>query len=237
MGGRRRGCGVARRERSTQRGRPVNVLAIEDQPVAALQLRAVLKSLGHEAELATSATAAWERLKHGGFRVVVSDWRMPGLDGLDLCRMVRNRGGDYVYYILISSTKITRESRAAAITAGVDDFLAKPVDADELGMRLHVAERIIGLSAQVKQLESFIPICSECKKVRDDRKYWQEVETYFAQRQGTKFSHGICPDCYERVMAPQLRALGIDPTLPLAPGEPPRAERAPGPGPAGAGRG
>lgn len=213
----------------------MNVLAIEDQPVAALQLRAVLKSLGHEAELVTSATAAWERLKHGAFRVIVSDWRMPGLDGLDLCRMVRNRGGDYVYYILISSTKINRENRAAAIAAGVDDFLAKPVDADELGMRLHVAERIIGLSAQVKQLESFIPICSECKKVRDDRKYWQDVETYFAQRQGTKFSHGICPDCYERVMAPQLRALGIDPTLPQELDDRPRVERLPptGPGPVG----
>ena len=192
----------------------MKVLAIEDQPVAALHLRAVITSLGHEAELVTNATEAWKQLTHGGFRVVVSDWRMPGMDGLDLCKMVRNRGGDYVYYILISSTKITRESRAAALAAGVDDFLAKPVDPDELGMRLHVAERIIGLAAQVKQLESFLPICSHCKKIRDDRKYWQEIETYFSQRQGTRFSHGICPDCYEQVVAPQLRALGIDPTLP-----------------------
>lgn len=164
--------------------------------------------------MATNANDAWRALMQGGFRVVVSDWRMPGLDGLDLCRMVRNRGGDYVYYILISSTKITRESRAEALAAGVDDFLAKPVDADELGMRLHVAERIINLSAQVKQLESFIPICTHCKKIRDDKKYWQEVETYFAQHQGTRFSHGICPECYQSVMAPQLRELGIDPTLP-----------------------
>lgn len=192
----------------------MKVLAIEDQPVAALQLSAVLKALGHQAELVTNATDAWKQLTQGGFRVVVSDWRMPGMDGLDLCRMVRNRGGDYVYYILISSTKITRESRQAAITAGVDDFLPKPVEADELGMRLHVAERIVGLTAQVRQLESFIPICSHCKKIRDDRKYWQEIETYFSQRQGTRFTHGICPDCYEQVMAPQLRKLGIDPTLP-----------------------
>ncbi len=202
----------------------MKILAIEDQPVAAMQLMAVVKSLGHEGELATNATDAWKRLMHGGFRVVVSDWRMPSMDGLDLCRMVRNRGGDYVYYILISSTKITRESRAQAIEAGVDDFLAKPVDADELGMRLHVAERIIGLAAQVKQLESFIPICSHCKKIRDDRKYWQEIETYFTQQQGAKFSHGICPDCYENVMAPQLRKLGIDPMRPAPANEKPRVD-------------
>jgi sigma-B regulation protein RsbU (phosphoserine phosphatase) len=192
----------------------VKVLAIEDQPVAALQLRAVLKSLGYDAELVTNGSDAWQALRQGGFRVVVSDWRMPGMDGLDLCRMVRSRGGDYVYYILISSTKITKESRAEALAAGVDDFLPKPVEPDELGMRLHVAERIINLSAQVKQLESFIPICSHCKKIRDDRKYWQEIETYFAQQKGTRFSHGICPDCYQHVLAPQLRELGIDPTLP-----------------------
>jgi CheY-like chemotaxis protein len=191
----------------------MNVLAIEDQPIAAMQLAAVLKSLGHTLELVTDGSLAWKRLAQGGFRVVVSDWRMPEIDGLELCRMVRNRGGDYVYFILISSTKITRESRAEALAAGVDDFLAKPIDPDELGMRLHVAERILGLSAQVKKLESFIPICGHCKKIRDDRKYWQEIESYFSQQQGTRFSHGICPDCYEKVMAPQLRKLGIDPTL------------------------
>jgi CheY-like chemotaxis protein len=192
----------------------LKVLAIEDQPVAAMQLLAVLKSLGCEAAHAKNGEDAWHQLTNGGFRVVVSDWRMPGMDGLDLCRMVRDRGGDYVYYILISSTKITRESRATALAAGVDDFLAKPVDADELGMRLHVAERIVNLAAQVKKLESFIPICGYCKKIRDDKKYWQEVETFFAQQQGARFSHGICPDCYQRVMAPQLRELGIDPMLP-----------------------
>ncbi|MBC7368940.1 MAG: response regulator [Undibacterium sp.] len=141
----------------------------------------------------------------------MSDWRMPGIDGLGLCRMIRERGGDYVYFILISSNRVTKENRQLALESGVDDFLTKPVDADELGMRLHVAERILGLSAQVKQLETFIPICGYCKKIRNDRKYWQEIETFFSQHQGTKFSHGVCPDCYERELVPQLEKLGIDP--------------------------
>ena len=189
----------------------MKILALEDQPVAAMLLMAVLRSLGHEAELVADGVTAWAKLEAGGYRVVVSDWRMPGIDGLELCRMIRKRGGEYVYFILISGQKITKENRQLALDAGVDDFLMKPVDPEELGMRLHVAERIIGLAAQVKQLESFIPICSYCKKIRDDQKYWQSIETYFNQQQGTQFSHGICPECHDRVIVPQLKELGIEP--------------------------
>ena len=195
----------------------MKVLAIEDQTVAAVHVMAVLRALGHDAEHVNDATEAWTRLIHGGYRVIVSDWRMPGIDGLGLCRMIRERGGEYVYFILISSNRVTKENRQLALAAGVDDFLAKPVEADELGLRLHVAERIIGLTAQVQRLETFLPICGYCKKIRNDKKYWQEIETYFTQRQGARFSHGICPDCYEREMV-QLRQLG---TETARPGEPP----------------
>lgn len=188
----------------------MKVLAIEDQPMAALQLTAALRALGHEPQGVKDGMTAWELLQQQPFRVVVSDWRMPGIDGLDLCRMIRQRGGEYVYFILISAAGVTRETREAALQAGVDDFLAKPIDPDELGMRLHVAERILGFTAQVKQLESFLPICGYCKKVRDDKKYWKEIEAYMGERDGTRFSHGVCPNCYDRVVVPQLRKLGID---------------------------
>ena len=191
----------------------MNILALEDQPIAAMRIMAVLRSLGHTPDHVADGATAWAQLEAGGYRVVVSDWRMTGIDGLDLCRMIRKRGGDYVYFILISTQAITRANRQLAIDAGVDDFLMKPIDPEELGMRLHVAERIIGLTAQVKQLESFIPICSYCKKIRDDQKYWQSIETYFNEQQGAKFSHGICPDCHDRVIVPQLRELGIEATL------------------------
>ena len=205
----------------------MKILVLEDQPVAAMLVMALLKAMGHEAELAAEGATAWTKLEAGGYRVVVSDWRMPGIDGLDFCRMIRKRGGDYVYFILISSQKITKENRQLAVEAGVDDFLMKPVDHEELGMRLHVAERIIGLAAQVKQLESFIPICSYCKKIRDDQKYWQDIETYFNQQQGAQFSHGVCPDCYVKVVIPQLEKLdaGMSPPAGDKPRSPPSAPR------------
>src|SRR5215211_2655510 len=116
----------------------MKVLAIEDQPAAALQLSASLRALGHEPECVNDGAAAWKKITRKTYRVVVCDWRMPGIDGLDLCRMIRERGGDYVYFILISVAGVSRENRQAALDAGADDFLAKPIDPDELGMRLHV---------------------------------------------------------------------------------------------------
>jgi phosphoserine phosphatase RsbU/P len=189
----------------------MKILALEDQQPAGMILAGVLQSLGHEVDLVSTGEAAWTQLRAGHHRVVVSDWQMPGVDGLELCRMIRKRGGDYVYFILVSVRRITKKTRQIALDAGVDDFLVKPVDPDDLGMRLHVAERILGLTAQVRELASFLPICSYCKKIRDDQQYWREVEAYFKEHQGTEFSHGICPDCYQQKLVPEFNALGIVP--------------------------
>ena len=63
--------------------------------------------------------------------------------------------------------------------------------------------------AQVHHLQGLLPICAYCKKIRDDRNYWQQVETYVAARAQVRFSHGICPDCWEREVGPQLERAGI----------------------------
>lgn len=188
----------------------MKVLAVEDEPVAQLLLEGALKSLGHEVTVVSDGEAAWAALSDPAFRVVVSDWRLPKMDGLELCRRIRERGGEYVSFILITQASATDENVDAALAVGVDDFLGKPVDVRELRIRLHVAERLINLTGEVKRLASFIPICGYCRKVRDDSNYWQQLESYINERTGSRFSHGICPDCYNRVTVPALRALGID---------------------------
>lgn len=189
----------------------MNILAIEDEAIPAAQLRAVLVSMGHRVELVSNAEDGLTRLAGGDYRLIVSDWRMKGLSGLDLCRMIRARRGDYVYFILLTATRLDKETRAEALEAGVDDFLEKPVDPDVLGMRLHVAERILGFTAQVKRLESILPVCSYCEKVRDDERYWQDIKDYMGKRDGTRFSHGVCPECYRAEVVPQLEKRGLKP--------------------------
>ncbi len=189
----------------------MKVLAVEDDPTALAILTRALAKLGHDVLTATDGEAALDVLAADPVRVVVSDWLMPGLDGLELCRRVRSRpGSDYVYFILLTGQTPTEENQRAAIEAGVDDFLQKPLQPHEIWMRLRVAERIVGFATQVRQLEAFLPICGYCKKIRDDGNYWQQIESYINARTGTDFSHSICPDCYTSVVAPQLEQLKRD---------------------------
>jgi sigma-B regulation protein RsbU (phosphoserine phosphatase) len=190
----------------------MKILTVEDDPVAQLLLESALKYLGHEPVLATDGESAWAALRDRTVRLVVSDWLMPGMDGLELCRRIRARSGEYVYFILLTQQSANEENQNAAVEAGVDDFLTKPVNPRELRMRLRVAERILGYTQQVSQLESFLPICSYCKSVRSDQDYWQQIESYMHTHSGTKFSHGVCPQCVEIHVRPMLRAAGIDDT-------------------------
>lgn len=200
----------------------MKILAVEDDAVARTVLRQALKRLGHDSLEAADGEAAWAQLQQEPIRVVVSDWTMPGADGLDLCRRIRSRvGAEYIYFILLTSRDATQENQMEATDAGVDDFLTKPLDLPELWTRLRVAERILRYTTQVRQLEEMLPICSYCKKIRDDRNYWQQLEGYISERTGSDFSHSVCPDCYTRVVLPELSKLNV--TSP--PQSPPHVDR------------
>lgn len=182
----------------------MKVIAVEDDPTAGLMIESVLKSLGHEVFLVTSAIAALKIHQREKIRVIVSDWGLPGTDGLDLCRLVRSNPEDYSYFILLTQQEANEANEQLAIDAGVDDFLTKPVRVREMRYRLHVAERILRYTQQLKQLESILPICGYCKKVRDDENYWDQIEGYISKHTGSKFSHSVCPDCYQKNLIPQL---------------------------------
>jgi DNA-binding response OmpR family regulator len=186
----------------------MKVLAVEDDKMARSILRRSLERLGHEVIEACDGEEAWEAwLKHKP-RVAVSDWQMPKLDGLRLCKRFRaQEGQDYVYFILITGTGGSAHNRRAAAEAGVDDFLTKPIDVSALWMRLRVAERILKYTTQMHRLEEMMPMCSYCKKIRDDQNYWQQIESYINERTGTEISHSVCPECYQRVVVPELKRL------------------------------
>lgn len=189
----------------------MKILAVEDDPVARAVLRQGLRRLGHETIEAADGEEAWKVMERDPVRVVVSDWLMPRVDGLELCRRIRAQtGGEYVYFILLTGTGATEENQRAAADAGVDDFLTKPLNLTELWTRLRVAERILRYTTQVRQLEELMPICTYCKKIRDDQNYWQQIEGYINERTGSEFSHSVCPECYTRVIIPELTKLRQD---------------------------
>jgi DNA-binding response OmpR family regulator len=103
----------------------------------------------------------------------------------------------------------------AGLEAGADDYLIKPVDLSELRARVQVGVRVVSLQARlaekvaelqssldsVRQLRGLLPICSYCKRIRDDRNYWQRVEVYVSEHTDATFTHGICPSCLEDAKA------------------------------------
>ena len=199
------------------------VLIVENDPISRLYMEASLATLGMASEIAESGEEAIAILRTQRIRLVVSEWQMPDMSGLDLCRRVRARKGEYTYFILYMPVDATKENEDAAIEMGVDDFLQKPVNLRDLRIRLHVARRILDCTEHIQKLESLIPICSYCKSVRDDEDYWQQIEKYVGERTGSAFSHSVCPECYDRHIVPQFEAMNITPPAMLS--TRPRVER------------
>lgn len=175
------------------------ILVAEDDPISSIILRTMLEKFGYETVGARDGGEAWDAFNKEPVRLIVSDWMMPGMDGLALCEKVRARSQTlYTYFILLTANHTNAENYALATAAGVDDFLTKPIDREAIRMRLSVAERILKYTAEIRRLKELIPICVYCRKVRDERDYWERVETYIQNETGSRFSHGACPECCEK---------------------------------------
>lgn len=182
----------------------MRVLIAEDDAVGRLTLQAVLQAADCEVTAVSDGQEALDAWQLTQARVVISDWMMPEMDGLELCRRIREaRQPLYTYFILLTG-RGGKESFLTAMESGIDDFITKPVDADELKARLGVARRILGMRQRIDALEGLLPICSYCKRIRNESDQWSELEGYIETKSKAEFSHGICPDCYRTRVEPNL---------------------------------
>jgi DNA-binding NtrC family response regulator len=132
----------------------MKILIADDDPVARRIIEQTVLELKHEATAAAGGEEAWTLFQRGAPEVVISDWFMPDLDGLELCRRIRASPREsYVYIILITGSR-SLGSRTEAMDSGADDFLPKPVDAEDLRVRLMVASRITSLYRRTIQAEA-----------------------------------------------------------------------------------
>lgn len=202
----------------------MRVVIAEDEPISRRILESRLQNWGYEVITTLNGEAAWQALQEsGGPTLAILDIMMPGIDGLEICRRVRELRPAIHPYIILLTAKHGVQEIIKGIEAGADDYLTKPYDANELRVRVQVGVRIVELQTElagrvrhledalehVKQLQGILPICSYCKKIRDDRDYWQNVESYIADHSQVEFSHGICPSCYENTVKPELQRFGI----------------------------
>jgi DNA-binding response OmpR family regulator len=203
----------------------VRVLVADDDPVSRHILDATLRKWDYEVITAIDGLEAWEELRRpDGATIALLDWSMPNLDGVEVCRLVRDLQPAGPRYLILLTARSHREDLLEGLGAGADEYVTKPYDPRELRARVQTAQRIVNLQRtlsdrvreleqalqQVKQLNGLLPICSYCKRIRDDRNYWQQVEAYLAAHTAARFSHGICPDCWTHTVAPEVeRVTGV----------------------------
>jgi putative two-component system response regulator len=126
----------------------MHVLIVDDDELALVALRIALTKAGYTVEIAADGRSALQALRSGRCRLVISDWQMPEMNGLELCRAIRaEETNGYVYVILLTAND-TPEQKVAGLSAGADDFIAKPYHAAELVARVRGGERVLSIETR-----------------------------------------------------------------------------------------
>jgi len=197
----------------------MRILLAEDGKVDRLRLEKTLREWGFEVESFREGNQALERLSESDPpRLCILDWVMPGIEGTELCRRIRNKFPEKSFYLILLTARQGVDNVIEGLSAGADDYVTKPFISRELRQRIDVGVRVLGLEQllnkkvtqleealeDVKRLQGLLPICSYCNKIRNDEDYWEKVDSYITRHAHVEFSHSICPACYEKYIQPML---------------------------------
>ena len=197
----------------------MKILIAEDNLTHQLMLKSVFAELGYDPVVTGDGCTACEiMLRPDAPKLAIIDWMMPGMQGVEVCRKIREAKFNEPAYLIILTARNAPEDIVKGLKAGANDYIVKPYNAEELQVRIGVGRKVVELQAllagrikqlqdalaQIKTLQGILPICMYCKKIRDDKQYWQQVESYVSTHTEAQFSHGICPDCYKKYVEPEL---------------------------------
>lgn len=199
----------------------MKILIADDDPVARRVLESAIGDMGHEVVVVNDGREAWQHLRSQRVDVLISDWVMPHIDGLELSRRLRARTDEPFTYVMLVTARSAADDVVCGIMAGANDFLRKPWERVELRARLHAAERMVELERslagrlvdleraleEVATLKKLLPICMYCKSIRNDKQVWDDIEEYLRQHANADCTHSICPTCYEDHVRPMLDEL------------------------------
>jgi DNA-binding response OmpR family regulator len=189
------------------------ILIVDDDPINVRLLTKALQRI-YDICTATNGFDAISQVKETSPDLLILDVMMPDLSGFDVCKIIKAEEAYADIPILFLTAMGTFESEITGLGLGGIDYLTKPVKIDllELRVRNHIElkrrndlireqrDQLEVALKQIKQLEGIIPICSYCKKIRDDKSDWHQLETYISDHSEALFSHGMCPTCAKEQM-------------------------------------
>ena len=183
-----------------------SILLVDDEAVIVESLSRELKSDNLNLSIAGAGGGeeAVQQLQRHAFDLVVTDLLMPGVDGFQVLKAAKRK--DQFTKVIILTGYADLQSSIDALRLGADDFLQKPCDTDELLYRIANCCAKQDLERKVRLYESILPVCSYCKKIRDEKgrleqgsEAWYSFEEYFYKVKGVSVSHGCCPECFKLV--------------------------------------
>ncbi len=189
-------------------GQPT-VMVVDDDPMNLDIMLLYLEEWGFHTLIAQNGERALQQLAHGQPDVMLLDVMMPGLDGFETCRRMKAREATAQIPVIFMTALDDLEHKVKGFQVGAVDYITKPFQQEEVlaRVRTHATLRTLQKNlekknrqleqalAQVTRLSGLLPICANCKKIRNDKGYWEDVTVYVRQHSEADFSHGICPDC------------------------------------------
>lgn len=190
----------------------IKILVADDDPHILAGTARMIEKSGYRVFTASDGASALEAVKTVRPDLVLTDVVMPGIEGPDLCRRIKEdpdlKG---IYVVLTSGSRVESEHQADGLDSGADGYIVRPLPNREFLSRVNAMVRILKAErerdrlidelknalSELKRLSGLLPICSNCKKIRDDKGYWNQLESYISERSEALFSHSICPECAE----------------------------------------
>jgi CheY-like chemotaxis protein len=190
-----------------------SILIVDDTPDNLRLLAGILSTRGFRVRPVTTGEHAMVSIRKESPDLILLDIMMPGIDGYEVCRLLKkDKETASIPVIFISALHETIDKVKAFSLGGVD-YITKPFKSEEVLARVktHITLRYLQVQMEkknaelqkaldeIKVLRGFIPICASCKRIRNDKGYWEQIESYISNHSEAMFSHGCCEECAKKL--------------------------------------
>ncbi len=164
------------------------ILTVDDKPQNLQFLGKLLSDNGYEVGMAQSGRQALNFVRKSKPDLILLDIMMPDMDGYEVCEQLKKDFSAKHIPVIFVTAKTDPEDIIKGFDMGGVDYVTKPFNSAELLARIKT-------HIELSTLRGLLPMCSKCKKIRDDKGFWERVDSYIEEHTQVTFSHGICPDC------------------------------------------
>jgi len=188
----------------------VNILIAEDEYTTRLMVQVSLENWGYSVISVEDGKQAWDQLKKSEtIDIAILDWEMPELDGVEVCRRIKELKRDNPIFVILLTGRDSQNDILKGFDAGADDYITKPFNDDELRARVRVAERLVTIQSSlsdsveelkqvldlVESLQGAVPVCTKCLNLEGEDGRWYALRELVTNGLDSRFLMEDCPEC------------------------------------------